>query len=149
MQESAQSLTTDERTLINRVLDLQNLTVRTVTIPMSEAKYLLADTSVEEVFQLARDSSYSRFPVLHKPGGKVVGVLNLSSLLYDPKLSRQSVAGDHARRALYLPEHLRLEEALRRMQRSGRRLAIVLGRNEREVGIVTLQDILKVIFGAN
>jgi CBS domain containing-hemolysin-like protein len=33
------------------------------------------------------------------------------------------------------------------MQRSGQRLAIVLGRDQREVGIVSLQDILKVIFG--
>jgi CBS domain containing-hemolysin-like protein len=37
--------------------------------------------------------------------------------------------------------------ALRRMQRSGQRLAVVLGRDRREIGIVTLQDILKLVFG--
>ena len=42
---------------------------------------------------------------------------------------------------------LRLEVALRRMQRSGQRLAIVLSRDRREIGIITLQDVLKVIFG--
>ena len=49
--------------------------------------------------------------------------------------------------ALYLDEELRLEAALKRMQRSGQRLAIVLGRDRRETGIVSLQDILQVIFG--
>jgi len=49
--------------------------------------------------------------------------------------------------ALYLNDEMRLEEALRRMQRSGQRLAIVLGRDRRELGIVSLQDILKFIFG--
>ena len=49
--------------------------------------------------------------------------------------------------ALYLGDETRLEEAMRRMQRSGQRLAIVLGRNQREVGIISLQDILKFIFG--
>ena len=42
---------------------------------------------------------------------------------------------------------MRLEEALQRMQRSGHRLAIVLGPDDREVGIISLQDILKMIFG--
>ena len=49
--------------------------------------------------------------------------------------------------ALYMEEETRLEEALKQMQRSGQRLGIVLGRDQREVGIVGLQDIFKVIFG--
>ena len=56
-------------------------------------------------------------------------------------------AGDYIKPALYLNDEMRLEEALRRMQRSGQRLAIVLGRDQRELGIVSLQDILKFIFG--
>jgi CBS domain containing-hemolysin-like protein len=36
---------------------------------------------------------------------------------------------------------------LRRLQRSGERLAIVLGRERREIGILSLQDVLNVIFG--
>jgi CBS domain containing-hemolysin-like protein len=33
------------------------------------------------------------------------------------------------------------------MQRSGQRLGIVLGRDRREMGVISLQDILKTIFG--
>jgi len=33
------------------------------------------------------------------------------------------------------------------MQRAGQRLAIVLARNGREVGVVSLEDILKLMFG--
>ena len=40
-----------------------------------------------------------------------------------------------------------VERALRRMQRSGDRLAIVLDSERNERGLVTLQDILQVIFG--
>jgi CBS domain containing-hemolysin-like protein len=36
---------------------------------------------------------------------------------------------------------------MRRLQRSGERLGIVLGRDRREIGVISLQDILKVIFG--
>jgi CBS domain containing-hemolysin-like protein len=49
--------------------------------------------------------------------------------------------------AFFLPEELHLEEALRRMQHTGGRLAVVLGPDHRETGIISLQDILKMIFG--
>ena len=55
--------------------------------------------------------------------------------------------GEYVKPALFLDEDLRLEVALRRLQRSGQRLAIVLGRERREIGILSLQDVLKVIFG--
>jgi CBS domain containing-hemolysin-like protein len=42
---------------------------------------------------------------------------------------------------------LRLEVALQRLQRSGNRLAIVLGPDKSERGIVSLQDLLRFIFG--
>ena len=55
--------------------------------------------------------------------------------------------GEYVKPALFLDEDLRLEVALRRLQRSGQRLAIVLGRDRREIGILSLQDVLKFIFG--
>ena len=36
MQESAQAFTTDERAMINRVLDLQNFTVRQIATPLAK-----------------------------------------------------------------------------------------------------------------
>jgi len=49
--------------------------------------------------------------------------------------------------ALFLEENLRLEVALRRLQRGGLRLAVVLGPDRREIGILSVQDVLKVVFG--
>ena len=37
LQESAQAFTSDERAMINRVLDLQNFTVRQITTPLAYA----------------------------------------------------------------------------------------------------------------
>ena len=44
-------------------------------------------------------------------------------------------------------EGIRLEVALRLMQRGGQRVAIVLSRDRTEIGIVAVKDILKVMFG--
>lgn len=149
MQESSQNLSAEEKTMINRVLDLQNLTVATVAIPLSETVTVPTDLPMAKVLDIYREHNLTRMPVIRRDAGgdRVIGVLSLKKLLYLDELDLQKTAGDYVNPALYLPENLRLEEALRRMQRSGRRLAIVLAQNQREVGVISLQDILKSIFG--
>jgi putative hemolysin len=149
MQESAQGLTSEERLMINRVLDLQNITVRQVTIPMANAVTLTTQTPMSEALKLSQEKKFARLPVWRLDGQqrRIVGIVSLRTLLYDANLDPAKTVGDYLKPALYMEENLRLEAALTRMQRSGQRLAIVLGRDQREVGIVSLQDILKVIFG--
>ncbi|HEX3797519.1 MAG TPA: CNNM domain-containing protein [Verrucomicrobiae bacterium] len=149
MQESAQGLTSDERLMINRVLDLQNLQVREVAIPMERAETITTQTHIGDVLKIARERRVSRLPVWRVEGNqrRIVGVLSLRAVMYQAELDLEKSAADYVKPALYLEEDMRLEAALKRMQRSGQRLAIVLGRDKRETGIVSLQDILKVIFG--
>jgi CBS domain containing-hemolysin-like protein len=149
MQESSPNLSSDEKTMINRVLDLQNLTVAQVTVPLGQTVTVATDTSMQEVLKICRERNLTRLPVMRKEvqRERVVGVLSLKRLLYLENLDLTKTAGDYVNPALFLRDNLRLEEALRRMQRSGRRLAVVLDRDQREIGIISLQDILKTIFG--
>jgi len=149
MQESAQALTSEERTMINRVLYLQSLTVRQAMRPLSQAITVTAQTSLGDVLALGRDRKLTRFPVWETRDGtqRVVGLANLNALLFRADLDTTRPIGEHVTPALYLEEDLRLEIALRRMQRSGQRLGIVLARDRSELGILTLQDVLNVIFG--
>jgi putative hemolysin len=149
MLESAHSLTSEERAMINRVLDLQNLTVRQITIPLHKAATVSTETPVVEVLAIARERCFSRLPVWKTEGNRrrIAGLLSLWSLLYEEKLDESRTAGEFLKPALYLNDEMRLEVALREMQRTGQRLAIVLARDRSELGIISLQDILKVIFG--
>jgi CBS domain containing-hemolysin-like protein len=149
MQESAQAFSSEERAMINRVLDLQSRTVRQVAKPLAEAVTVTIQTTLREALALARDRGLSRLPVWDERDGRkrIVGLLALNSLLYQPSLEGEKLVAEFVKPALYLAEDERLEVALRRMQRGGQRLAVVLGRDQRETGLVTLEDILKLIFG--
>ena len=150
MQESAQALTTDERAMINRVLDLQNFTVRQIATPLAQTVAVEAQTPIRDVLALAREQETfapaglgnARRPAPHRrlagAGRRCCSAMN--SICDKP-------ASAHMTPALFLDEDMRLEVALRRMQRAGQRLAIVLGRDRSEIGIVSLEDILKVMFG--
>src|SRR6266850_4576877 len=149
MQESAQGFTSEERMMINRVLDLQALTVRRAMKPISLAPAVTTVTPISDVLALCRERKVTRLPVWETRDGqrRIRGLVSLNTLLFHSEPDMNKPVGDYMKPALFLAEDMRLEVALRRMQRSGQRLAIVLGREGREIGLVTLQDVLKVIFG--
>jgi len=149
MQESAQAFTSDERAMINRVLDLQNFTVGQVATPLAKMVTVEKHTPVGEALQLAREKNFSRLPVWETRDDRrcIAGLLSVETLLFSDGLDLKSPASQHMTPALFMEEDVRLEIALRRMQRAGQRLAIVLARDGGEVGVVTLEDILKLMFG--
>ena len=149
MQESAQGFSSEERAMINRVLDLQSLTVRQITRPLAQTVMVSGQTPTSEVLALARERGLTRLPVWETRDGqqRIAGLVVLNTLLFQPGQDAARPVAEHVTPALYLDEDQRLEIALRRMQRSSQRLAVVLGRDQREVGIVSLEDILKAIFG--
>jgi CBS domain containing-hemolysin-like protein len=149
MQESATALTSAERVMVNRVMDLQNITVRQAMLPLDKVVSVQATTPMADVLALYRDKPVTRIPVWQEDAGRrrIAGVLDLRSVLFLAPGEFGATAGQHLKPALFLDDSLRLEEALRRMQKNGQRLAIVLGRDRREAGILCLSDILKVIFG--
>ncbi|MGA2540962.1 MAG: CNNM domain-containing protein [Verrucomicrobiota bacterium] len=147
MQESAPNLTTEEKAMINRVLDLQNLRVRHVTIPMAAAATVTASAPMSQALALCRERNFNRIPVLDTKTGQAAGVINLEWLLYSGKVDPSKPAREYMEPAFFLPEELRLEEALRRMQATGCRLGIVFSADHGETGLISLQDILRVIFG--
>jgi putative hemolysin len=149
MQESAQAFTSDERAMINRVLDLQNFSVGQIATPVAKMVAVEKDTPVGDAMKLAREKNVSRLPVWELRDGRrrIAGLVAINALLFSPPLDLQSPAFTYMTPALFMEEDVRLEIALRRMQRAGQRLGIVLARDGGEAGIVTLEDILKLMFG--
>jgi putative hemolysin len=149
LQESAQAFTSEEKVMINRVLDLQSLTVRQAVTPLEQAAMVSAQTPLGDALALARDRDVSWLPVWETRDGRqrIIGLLSINTLLFQPGLDHKRPVSGYIKPALYLEEDLRMEIALRRMQRSGQRLAIVLSRGGRETGLLSLQDVLNTIFG--
>src|SRR6185436_4340605 len=120
-----------------------------ILVPMPRAVTVNVATPVSEALALCRERGLSRLPVWRAEGRtqRIAGIFNIKSMLYRADLDPQKKAGDYVKPAAFVDAAMRLEEAMRHLQRAGQRLAIVLGRDGREIGIVSLQDLLKVIFG--
>jgi putative hemolysin len=149
MRESGQALTDDEHAMVNRILDLQNYTVGQIAKPLVEVVSVESKTPLREVIALARSKNLFRLPVWEVREGqrRVAGMLDIGPLLYRETLDMEKPASTYMIPAVFVNEGIRLEVALRLMQRAGQRVAIVLSRERTEIGIVAVKDILKVMFG--
>jgi putative hemolysin len=149
MEEAGQNLSSEERTLINRVLDLHDLPIGRIATPMENTTTVPMDAPLREAARLCRERDRTRLPVW-KPEGRerrIVGVVSLRNFLYETEYDETTPVRQKMTPPLFLRQEMRVEAALRRLQRSGQRIAIVVGPDQREVGVVTLRDILKAIFG--
>ena len=149
LEDPRQELTTEERGMISRVLDLQGLTVRQVTVPVERFPSVRQEEKVTGALARFRSQEMAFLPVWSGAGRqrRIAGVLDLKSILFREQIGPDESVQQYTSPAMYIEEDVRLPEALRRLQRGGHRIAVVLGRDRRELGLITLEDILKVIFG--
>ena len=149
MTESGQGLTVNEREMIDRVLDLQKIPVRDLAVPFEDMPVITTETSVVDVVRNIAVVPYTRMPVWQENDGRrrIAGVVNLRRLIFLPENEWHRPVGHFLESALYQDEDVRLQKLLQLMQRSGQRVVIILDKRKRELGIVSLPDVLKVVFG--
>jgi len=149
MEDTSDTLTSEERGMMHRVFDLNNIAVRQLVIPFARFPALSVNDATGDVLAHFRETPQNVLPVWDATGArrKIAGFLELKRLIFREDLQPARPLIQDLTAPFYLDEDLRLHEALRRLQRSGRRIAVVLGRDGREIGLITLEAILRFIFG--
>ena len=74
-------------------------------------------------------------------------MVDLRRLIFLNESEWHRPVGHFVESALYQDEDVRLQKLLQTMQRSGQRVIIILDKRKREMGMISLPDILKVVFG--
>ena len=148
MEDTSGALTSEERSMIARVFDLHNISVRQIAIPFARFPALSANDRLSDALERFRDTHDDVLPVWTSDPRqrRINGFLEVRNVLFQELPPGHAVA-QHLSPPLYIDEDSPVHDALRRMQRTGERMAVVLSRERREIGLITLEEILKVIFG--
>lgn len=143
-----ESLTRDERALIDDVFAAGERQVREVMVPRTEVTFLDAGLTVGRAAKAAALTPYSRFPVVRGSHDEVVGFVHVRDLLTPPVTTRRSMkVADVARDVALLPATKRVLPALSEMRREGAHLAVVVDEYGGTAGIVTLEDLIEEVIG--
>jgi putative hemolysin len=134
-----------ERKMLRSALDFAETTVREVMVPMPETVAIERDSSCDLLRALVRRDHFTRLPVYERRIDKVIGLVNVFDLLFDPQPADE--IGKYIREAPLVPETKRIDRLLAELQRDRQTMAVVVSEFGSCVGIVTIEDIVEEIFG--
>jgi putative hemolysin len=143
-----ESLSSDERRLIDEVFRAGEREVREVMTPRTEVAFLDASMTASRAAKQVADSNWSRFPVVGRDQDDVVGFVHVRDLLLpNHPAGRAATVGDLAREVSRLPGTAGVLTALSEMRRENQHLAIVVDEYGGTDGIVTLEDLIEEVIG--
>ncbi|MET8803620.1 hemolysin family protein [Streptomyces sp. NPDC004546] len=130
---------------LHDALELGSRPVRDVVVPLKRVVYAHMGVTPEQLERLSADSGFSRFPVVDV-GRRIVGYLHVKDAL-DASPRDVPFRLRDMRPIARVRERTPLDDVLTAMRGSRTHLAAVLGDDGRLAGLVTMEDVLRELFG--
>ncbi|MFF9214980.1 hemolysin family protein [Streptomyces viridosporus] len=147
VRDSGEAGLIDERARerLNDALELGRRPVRDVVLPLERVVYAREGVTPEGLEELSVRSGFSRFPVVDE-GRRIVGYLHVKDAL-DASPRDLPFRPRDMRPIARVRESTPLDDVLTAMRGSRTHLAAVLGADGRLAGLVTMEDVLRELFG--
>lgn len=147
VRDSGEAGLIDERARerLHDALELGRRPVRDVVLPLERVVYAHVGITPEELEELSARSGFSRFPVVDS-GRRIVGYLHVKDAL-DASPRDVPFQIRDMRPIARVRESTPLDDVLTAMRGSRTHLAAVLGADGRLAGLVTMEDVLRELFG--
>ena len=142
-----ESLTKDERKLIDDVFAAGERQLREVMLPRTEVAFLDAGMTLSRALRETAEAPHSRYPVAGTSQDDVIGFLHVRDLMVPAANARGLRVADVAREVKMLPASKKVLPAMSEMRREGHHMAIVVDEYGGTAGIVTLEDLIEEVIG--
>jgi putative hemolysin len=147
MVAAHESLSKDERKLIDDVFAAGERQLREVMLPRTEVAFLDASMTLSRAIKETAEQPHSRYPVAGSSQDDVIGFLHVRDLMVPPAKARGMRVADVTREVKLLPGSKRVLPAMSEMRREGHHMAIVVDEYGGTAGIVTLEDLIEEVIG--
>lgn len=146
-----------EEKAIHQILELEDYFVREIMVPRSDVVSVPVDVDLDQLLTIFEQHLYSRLPVYEGQPENIIGYIHFKDLLSVWQARRQATARrlpsprfdlrKLLRKPLVVPETKPVNQLIDEFRRARTHLATVVDEFGTVVGIVTLEDVLELIFG--
>ena len=147
VSEQSGHLNQEERTLINKVFEFSETTVKEAMIPRTEIVAVPENCTLDEIAAEFRRHGYSRLPVYRGSLDDMVGVIHSKDVMASLMRPKSFRLDRVMQKPVYVVDTARLEDVLRQMQREKFHFGFVVDEHGGVEGIITLEDLLEEIVG--
>ncbi|HVE73649.1 MAG TPA: hemolysin family protein [Mycobacteriales bacterium] len=142
-----ESLTKEERKLIDEVFAAGERQLREVMVPRTEVAFLDASMPLTRAMRLTAQAPHSRYPVARSSQDDILGFVHVRDLYLPAAQARGRRVADVTRDVKLLPGTKKVLPSLSEMRREGHHLAMVVDEYGGTAGIVTLEDLIEELIG--
>ena len=140
-----------EQDLIDSVEEFGETIVREIMVPRVDMATIRDDATLTAAMEFFLKSGFSRLPIVGKTVDEVTGILylkDLARILHEgDKKSAKRLVSEVARKVVFTPESLAVEDLLQQMQSNATHIAIVIDEYGGVAGLVTLEDVIEELVG--
>ncbi len=131
-----------DKAMFGKVLNLNDLRVRSCMVPRTEVESIDMDAEVRELEQLFKETKLSRILVTENEVDNVCGYVHHQQLLKQPSDIKSLILP-----ITYVPEAMRATDLMNTFIKDRNNIACVVDEFGGLAGVITLEDILEEIFG--
>jgi magnesium and cobalt transporter len=139
-------LTGETFAMIEGSIRVTEMVVGDVMVPRAQMVMLDIDDDLPKILDTVVESGHSRFPVHGEDKDEILGILLAKDLLRRDQAGAVDVRA-LLRRAVMIPESMRLNVLLAEFRRSRNHMAVVVDEYGGVAGLVTIEDVLEEIVG--
>jgi putative hemolysin len=147
--ENEGTLESSEKKMLYKIFEFTDLRVHDIMRHKSNIQYVPEDADYDMIADIFTVTGYSRLPVCRESFENVLGVLYYKNVLLAGRVKKDShnLARRCMRPALFIPETITATELLQKFRKENVNFAVAVDENGSNIGIVTMDDIMRAVFG--
>jgi CBS domain containing-hemolysin-like protein len=136
-----------EKDMLHNVFKFSDLTAKQVMIPRTDMVCIPIDMPMEELYSLAAENQYTRYPVYEEDIDHITGLVHVKDL-YSLAIKDETCPIEKIQRKILLvPETMTMDNLVLEFKKRKGQMAIVVDEFGGTSGLITLEDVLEEIFG--
>ncbi len=143
------ALEKNERNMLNKIIEISDLHVHNIMKHRSLVAHLSIDAGFDQVVEAFKKTGYSHLPVFEDTDENITGVLFYKDVLFSRKKIPYSEfrIQNFMKQPLFVPETFSVIELIQLFKKENRSFAVALNEQGGTAGIVTMDDVLRSLFG--
>ena len=140
-------LSEEERKMLHRIFEFGDTLLSDVMVTKDKMVAVNINTNSEDLLDLFVEEGHARLPVYSDSLDNIVGIVYARDLLYILREKGLFLLQDLVHDACYVSGSMRVSELLKRFQTEKIQIAIIVDKEKKALGLVTLEDLLEEIVG--
>lgn len=137
----------EERKMLHRIFAFGDTRIMDVMVPKEKIIGVDIKTSSDDLLNIFVEEGHARLPIYKESKDNIVGIVYAQDLLYILREKSLFLLSDLLHEACFVAGTMRVNDLLRKFQAEKMQIAIIVDKDRKTLGLVTLEDLIEEIVG--